>query len=437
MRTTVRVVGRSIAGRLFSILLTSVVTVLALYLFDEAWTEYRYQIRVATQNVDVIGEDPYKVVYFTDIPKTASMSEAEQYAMMYQWMKELEEDGTVKFAGSSMQFNFLFNELKNDPKIKERQEKYWLGMLGPMDEIYRKTMEQVIAGIIMEKELMVMENVQISQSIEVTQGEEPVYPIYFGSSWKGYVELGQILTSEGLFRNQESRFQVSGFLEEGMYSMAPTGDVSAKPLCMDEQVIAVIPKDTQTGNEGSQNFILLNTREDMDAVRKILQQKMKDAGIFGKIENLGELREKRLQSSKEVFGLRFRFAIFAVTVAFVFSAVVFVSNLLSRKREIGILYTCGFGQKRILAMALMEHAAVLLAAFLIAYWIRCIQILTSNPFDTEYARMEWQRLMEREHTGILPGMFLLALLVWSLASILPYVMIRKMSPVTMLEEGKR
>ena len=69
MRTTVRVVGRSIAGRLFSILLTSVVTVLALYLFDEAWTEYRYQIRVATQNVDVIGEDPYKVVYFTDIPK--------------------------------------------------------------------------------------------------------------------------------------------------------------------------------------------------------------------------------------------------------------------------------------------------------------------------------------------------------------------------------
>ena len=87
-------------------------TVLALYLFDEAWTEYRYQIRVATQNVDVIGEDPYKVVYFTDIPKTASMSEAEQYAMMYQWMKELEEDGTVKFAGSSMQFNFLFNELK-------------------------------------------------------------------------------------------------------------------------------------------------------------------------------------------------------------------------------------------------------------------------------------------------------------------------------------
>ena len=88
-------------------------------------------------------------------------------------------------------------------------------------------------------------------------------------------------------------------------------------------------------------------------------------------------------------------------------------------------------------MALMEHAAVLLAAFLIAYWIRCIQILTSNPFDTEYARMEWQRLMEREHRGILRGMFLLALLVWSLASILPYVMIRKMSPVTMLEEGKR
>ena len=74
---------------------------------------------------------------------------------------------------------------------------------------------------------------------------------------------------------------------------------------------------------------------------------------------------------------------------------------------------------------------------MIAYWIRCIQILTSNPFDTEYARMEWQRLMEREHMGILPGMFLLALLVWSLASILPYVMIRKMSPVTMLEEGKR
>ena len=131
--------------------------------------------------------------------------------MMYQWMKELEEDGTVKFAGSSMQFNFLFNELKDDPKIKERQEKYWLGMLGPMDEIYRKTMEQVIAGIIMEKELMVMENVQISQSIEVTQGEEPVYPIYFGSSWKGYVELGQILTSEGLFRNQESRFQYPVF----------------------------------------------------------------------------------------------------------------------------------------------------------------------------------------------------------------------------------
>lgn len=437
MKNTIGLVGKSLAERFFSVLLTCAVTALALYLFDEAWTEYRYQIRSSTQNVDTMREDPYCVLKFSPM-ETAGMSEAELLEIVYQWIKDLNEtEEFVKFAGTSMQCNFLFEELKEDPDIREKQAQYWTGVLGPMEDTYLKPMEQRIAGIAMEQELMDMQNVQLSESMEIAQGEEAVYPVYFGSSWKGYVELGQILTSEEFFSDRDIHFQVAGFLKDGTESMDPSGGVSMSSLHMDEQVIAVIPKDTQTGNEGRANFILLNSREDMDAVRKILQQKMRDAGIFGKIENLGELREEQLQSSKEVFGLRFRFAIFVVTVAFLFSAVVFVSNLLSRKREIGILYTCGFGQKRILAMVLMEHAAVLLAAFLIAYWIRCIQILTSNPFDTEYARMEWQRLMEREHTGILPGMFLLALLVWSLASILPYVMIRKMSPVTMLEEGKR
>ena len=37
--------GRSLAERIVSILMTCVVTILAFYLFDEAWTDYRVQMK--------------------------------------------------------------------------------------------------------------------------------------------------------------------------------------------------------------------------------------------------------------------------------------------------------------------------------------------------------------------------------------------------------
>ena len=47
MKNTIGLIGKSLAERFFSVLLTCAVTALALYLFDEAWTEYRYQIRIS------------------------------------------------------------------------------------------------------------------------------------------------------------------------------------------------------------------------------------------------------------------------------------------------------------------------------------------------------------------------------------------------------
>ena len=54
--------GRSLAERIVSILMTCVVTILAFYLFDEAWTDYRVQMKTVTQNADAMGEDPYRVL---------------------------------------------------------------------------------------------------------------------------------------------------------------------------------------------------------------------------------------------------------------------------------------------------------------------------------------------------------------------------------------
>ena len=167
MKNTIGLIGKSLAERFFSVLLTCAVTALALYLFDEAWTEYRYQIRSSTQNVDTMREDPYCVLKFSPM-ETAGMPEAELLEIVYQWIKDLDEtEEFVKFAGTSMQCNFLFEELKEDPDIREKQARYWTGALGPMEDVYLKPMEQRIAGIAMEQELMDMQNVQLSESMEI------------------------------------------------------------------------------------------------------------------------------------------------------------------------------------------------------------------------------------------------------------------------------
>ncbi len=427
--------GRSLSERIFSILMTCIVTILAFYLFDEAWTEYQVQMKTITQNADAMGEDPYRILQVRGV--TADMMESDMYKTMDQWMEELKEGGRVKTAGAYFVYNYAFEELKNVPGLREELDQFWLENYG-LDPAEMKMGEDgMFAGLVIEDGMQDLANVKCSESLEQIEERENLYPIYFGCGWKGYVELGQILTSKQFYSDREVQFQVTGFLQEGIYSADPTGSMNTEPFRMDYRVIGMIPDGSETGNEGLNNYIVLSKREDSQEITEWLMENMRETEILGSVENWGEERETWLNQDGGDFKIRFYFAIFAVSIAFVFSSVVFVSNLLSRKREIGVFYTCGFGEKAIFGMVLIEHSITIIAAFLAAYGIRMIQIQMQADKITHYVFTERLQLTETVHKGIFPGMILLVLLLITLASLLPYGILHRMAPVDLLEEGTR
>lgn len=427
--------GRSLAERIFSILLTCVVTILAFYLFDEAWTEYQTKMETVTQNVDVLGEDPYCVLQVRG--SWSDLIESSMYEVMDQWMEELRESGRVKTAGANFVYHYELEELKNQPGLKEKLDQFWLENYELDPDEMKMGEDGMFAGVVIEDGFQQMMNLQLTESIGEMEQKEDQYPIYFGSGWKGYVELGQVLTSKQFYRDRDVHFQVAGFLKEGTYAMDPTGSMDTTPFCMDYRVIGIVPEGSETGNEGLNNYILLSDKEDAEEITDFIRNKMRESGILGSVENWGEQREIWRTQGGGDFKVRFQFAVFAVSIAFVFASVVFVSNLLSRKREIGVLYTCGFGEKAIFGMVLTEHTITVFGAFLLAYIIRMIQIYLQANKMMGYDGAERLRLAESIHKGILPGMLLLAFLLVALASLIPYGLLHRMEPVDLMEEGTR
>ena len=85
-------------------------------------------------------------------------------------------------------------------------------------------------------------------------------------------------------------------------------------------------------------------------------------------------------------------------------------------------------------MVLTEHVITILGAFVLAYSIQVIQIQVKA---NEMMTIERRQVTEAVHMEVLPGMLLLALLFLVLASLIPYGLLRRMDPVTLLEEGTR
>lgn len=427
--------GRSLAERIVSILMTCVVTILAFYLFDEAWTDYRVQMKTVTQNADVMGEDPYRVLQVRGT--TSDMMEFDMYETIDQWMEELREEGRVKTAGAYFSYNYEFKELKNIPGLKEELDQFWLENYG-YDPAEMNTGEDGwFAGLVIEDGFQDLVNLRLSESLDRMEEREDLYPIYFGSAWKAYVDLGQILTSDQFYHDRNVQFQVAGFLQEGIYAADPNSSINSEPFCMDYRVVGLIPEGSETMNEGLNNYIVLWDKEDSQEITDWVRGKMRETGILGSVENWGEQRENMRNQDGDYFKTRFQFAVFAVSIAFIFASVVFVSNLFSRKREIGVFYACGFGERAVFGMVLTEHVITVLGAFVMAYGIRVIQIRMRFNEMMSYVFIERRQVTEAVHMEVLPGMLLLALLFLVLASLIPYGLLRRMDPVTLLEEGTR
>ena len=183
-------------------------------------------------------------------------------------------------------------------------------------------------------------------------------------------------------------------------------------------------------NEGLNNYIVLWDKEDSQEITNWVRGKMRETGILGSVENWGEQRENMRNQDGGYFKMRFQFAVFAVSIAFIFASVVFVSNLFSRKTQRSTV-------RAVFGMVLTEHVITVLGAFVMAYGIRVIQIRMRFNEIMNYAFIERRQVTEAVYMEVLPGMLLLALLFIVLASLIPYGLLRRMDPVTLLEEGTR
>lgn len=86
---------------------------------------------------------------------------------------------------------------------------------------------------------------------------------------------------------------------------------------------------------------------------------------------------------------------------------------------------------------LIEHTGIVLGSFLITYMIRLVQINHYGRTVETFDALEWYQMMERIHGELFPWFAGVAVLLLVLTSLIPYGLLRRMDPVTLLEEGTR
>lgn len=347
-------------------------------------------------------------------------------------MDEIKNIEGIKQCGSFDDGNFLIEELyKNKEYLNIRKsivDDMVEEMYGEFNEVYRSTMSQTLykySNILkIDRDMINLCNLNISKG-KITMPKNNCIPLLIGYEYRDFIDIGQILTS----KTNNKKYIVTGVLKKNSKWLI-NGDINnALNISINLDNVFVAIDDNMSNYDSS--YIVFEKGENEYTRNKILKkiERINDKYKLNfKIITLEEIIKYMHRDMIIVSKSWIVLTIFSLIIGILSVSSVAIVTLLSRKRDIGILYAVGFSEKNICNIIVIENilqngfgcvAGFCMALILSIYGISSFEI--KRILDIQF----------KQGIAFAFGIFLLCTVI---ASIVPLIIVNKSKPSELIKE---
>lgn len=281
-----------------------------------------------------------------------------------------------------------------------------------------------VEGIEVSRTLLNFCNIDCS----LTEPEDGVnFLLYLGSNFKE-IPVGKVYTAEG----SDWKYQVAGILKKDtswvaneLYSVSDAIHLSFTTSL--NNLVLVVPMDETECPVGAFYYATDKTA-DAESIQQTVLEIARQKNITINISTLKSILQEKASVNNQMTEYMRKFLWMVCITTVIIMACIQVSRLVSESRQYGIFYAAGLTNKDVVAMFLIENVVKLGIGFLFA--IGVLQLYLDSTFrDSWY----WMKLSHTIFQSVtLPGMFLFSVILFSVISIVPLIVVRRAKPVTLL-----
>lgn len=404
-----KLVFRELSGRVFISLLLFGMSIASFYMIDTVMTDYLSDTYAIRRTRNMFNTEPAKVNYIKFIDLLNSTTEQSDFIREY-----ISELPGITGCGyiSSHWSNDLIDGLE-------------VGM------------------VTSEMSLIDMGNLKLTeeQKKELINYNGEYKPVYLGHSYKDKVNIGDIFT---LSLEEEDNCIVMGFLEKGAAwpkrgtLFGESSDLDS--FTLDENGIAFTHDFSVFENFGgyaSEVYYITEQPNDETVRQQIIDYAVENKISIG-IVNCGEVIEEEIADNSITADKTFVAAILLVLLAVTSMTAASVIYCLMNKKNYGTMQVCGMKRRDILWLLAAQNTIIMVVSAVVAWVIRQRELFGGLVPPKEMASAELVYLKDIVTHNIYIPVLMLVLLVLMLVatSILPAMVIRKMSLIEMLHDKR-
>jgi len=412
-------------GRKVNLILSIVLLTISFYLFDTTST-LRYSLNSEMREYEKLYSEPLKDVYVLSLsgPESDLYYPDRDMAVIDDSLKHLEQIrayGAYSFQSLPVCDEWAksdgFHDLMNKRELSVLDELYLYNPLYLPALCLQGTIDNIMAIPGVDRERLRNNSV-----------DSPL-PAYAGNAFKNLVTEGDILH----FGDME--VEIVGFLEKGTkYAASPSaigfGSAYYTPRLLDYHLVldmdALQKRSLSYAMAGSMlRFVVFDQPDKQVEIKQDLQNKISEGPamvVMKTIESYLSDSRKENRYEDEVYQ---RLFIFMFVLCLLTALSVMTISIVTQKRKIGIWMANGFLQKDLFWMVVISGFIRMAIPFIIALSIR-MWSFTSGTITDSYR--------EVHKTIVIPQMFLVMIISYVVAILVPILYLRRQSIMDLLKE---
>lgn len=397
---------KSLRGRLYTAIMTIVITIVTVYVAGETFTIYWEGDKILQKNRETFCADPESVYVLNLVLGDDYMDAGTEIAAAYQEIRTL----GLKSFGAYKLNSYWFDELQSeDTAFFDYNASVWEGW--GLNRRYGN----LIWCLELYGDIDSMFHIPAADgsSFPASKEGEPL-SVLVSDGYRDYFKEGEILHSF----NRE--YQVTGYLEPGGYfpysNAFGAGNQGGQEM---EYLFAVryefpdpVDLDSSISNFYENTYLEFDPEKQEDQMQK-LDNILQKWGILYQLQTVEDSYQDALRSAAESKEMRVKYGTIFLTVNFFVCISIAVVESLRRKKEFGIYQACGWTQRELNGMLAGEQILEKAVSLLIAGGF-LIQKVDGWRMDHSMGRiMETFSLTFWQRTVPLLVIYLLGMIVFS------------------------
>lgn len=341
-----------------------------------------------------------------------------------------------------------FEELKENTVYQQLMEKEYAGTI-QQDMIYYEggVASDTMWVCAVNQNAKQLFDIQIPEAVQPQNAKNSCVPIYAGDSFRGILELGQVLSPAylGLMSENDSdeieaiSFYVAGFLENDACILSDSYIGGASIASNLNTMILMYEEDVKKSgyyfdtNSLVNNLYVVLSEKQLVSFRNEVSQLYEQYGKKLELTSLTELIKDNNTMDKSLT-VMIMMAILLTLSGFLAFVTTSIIAVLLNKRQFGIMLANGVSHRDLNVMLIMETSMKYVIALIVAFCIMHVFYLGSTTY--QYTGIDYKMTYWHLHLCyVLPFLVLMGIIGVVLSSIVPQQIVKRMNMMELLREN--